>query len=47
MNSLISSLAIFTLLLLLFSPPAHASTNANEFMILYSNNVNGEIEPCG
>ena len=24
-----------------------AATEANEFILMYSNNVNGETEPCG
>ena len=27
--------------------PAIAATEAAELMVLYSNNVNGETEPCG
>jgi len=33
---------------LLFCPPAQASTAAGqEFLLFYSNDVNGETAPCG
>ncbi|MFO7605483.1 MAG: hypothetical protein R6W72_04145 [Desulfurivibrionaceae bacterium] len=40
---------ISILLYFLFYPlPGIAGTTAaQEFLLLYSNNVNGEIEPCG
>ncbi len=28
-------------------PGIAETTGAQEFLLLYSNNVNGEIEPCG
>jgi hypothetical protein len=28
-------------------PPTIAATKAAKLMVLYSNNVNGETEPCG
>ncbi len=48
MNRIISSLSILAFLLILPTPPVVAApAGATEFMVLYSNNVDGEIEPCG
>ena len=33
-------------LLILFSLPAHAQMQTRTLTILYSNNLNGEIDPC-
>jgi len=33
-------------LLILFSLPAHAQKQTRTLTILYSNNLNGEIDPC-
>ena len=40
-------LLILTLITLLAPHTILADNEANEFTLLYSNNVNGEIEPCG
>ena len=40
-------LIILTLITLLAPQTSLADDEANEFTLLYSNNVNGEIEPCG
>ena len=40
-------LIILTLITLLAPNTSLADDGANEFTLLYSNNVNGEIEPCG
>jgi hypothetical protein len=48
MNQIIARLSVLAFLLILATPPVIAdTTGANEFEILYSNNVNGETEPCG
>ncbi len=48
MNRIISAFSILAFLLILPTPPVIAdSGRATEFTVLYSNNVNGEIEPCG
>ena len=44
------TITIMTLLitgLIISEPPAATAIDATELMVLYSNNVNGEIEPCG
>ena len=48
MSRIITRLTLLTFLLILSAPPVIADTaEANKFMLLYSNNVNGETEPCG
>ncbi len=48
MNRIILCLSILAFLVILPAPRVIASgAGANEFMVLYSNNVNGETEPCG
>jgi len=40
--------SILLLLLIIQASPVIAATpTVDKFMLLYSNNVNGEIEPCG
>ena len=36
-----------TLAVLILYTPAFGAKGSTELMVLYSNNVNGEIEPCG
>lgn len=33
-------------LLIIYNLPAHAQKQAKTLTILYSNNLNGEVEPC-
>lgn len=48
MNRLIPQLGILAFLLIISTTQVWAETaGAHEFTVLYSNNVNGEIEPCG
>ena len=47
MNSYLVKLIILMLFMLVTPPVCLASEEANELTLLYSNNVNGEIEPCG
>lgn len=48
MKRIILQFSILTFLLILQASPVTADTaGADEFTVLYSNNVNGEIEPCG
>jgi hypothetical protein len=42
--ALMTALAISPIIV---ETPAIAATEAAELMVLYSNNVNGETEPCG
>ena len=37
---------IFGILLVFKGYPSHAQKQAKLFTIIYSNNINGEIEPC-
>jgi hypothetical protein len=41
-----STTALVFLILLLISPPLHAHP-LESFLIFYSNNIQGELEPCG
>lgn len=48
MSRIIFLFSILAFFVTLPTPSAIADTaGANELMILYSNNVNGETEPCG
>ena len=48
MNSYLVKLIILMLFMLVTTPVCLAGgEEANELTLLYSNNVNGEIEPCG
>ncbi len=41
-----STTTLVFLILLLISPPLHARP-LESFLIFYSNNIQGELEPCG
>jgi len=46
----ISTILILLMSFFVIQPPSMAiaaTSVTNEFMLLYSNNVNGETEPCG
>ncbi len=47
MTRYIVNLNILIFIMMLPAQFALAGTKANEFTLLYSNNVNGETEPCG
>jgi hypothetical protein len=47
MSKIMTGLLLATLACILLSSATFAGGKAGEFMLLYSNNVNGEIEPCG
>jgi hypothetical protein len=47
MNKIIPRLVLLVLAFALLSSAAFAGGKPSKFMLLYSNNVNGEIEPCG
>ena len=47
MRPIITIMAILATGSIILGSPAIAAVDAAELMVLYSNNVNGEIEPCG
>ena len=47
MRLIVTIMAVLAMSLTIAEPPAIAATEAAELMVLYSNNVNGETEPCG
>lgn len=48
MSRIIPQLGIIAFLLIISTTQVMAdTTGAHEFTVLYSNNVNGETEPCG
>jgi hypothetical protein len=47
MGLIITFMTVLAMSLAIVEPPAIAATEAAELMVLYSNNVNGETEPCG
>ena len=47
MRLIITFMTVLAMSLAIVAPPAIATTEVAELMVLYSNNVNGETEPCG
>ena len=47
MRLIVTLMTALAMSLIIVEPPALAATEAAELMVLYSNNVNGETEPCG